>query len=176
MANEPTTKESVNWFRETAQSLSGNYDKLMNDPNNVAGGLTIDSIGRMYMFFYNPKHRDTLPKYDTFPLIFPINFYSDGFLGINLHYLPPGARLALLNILKDTMSNDKYDDSTKLNISYRILNNVASRTGFKDCVKRYLYSFVQSRYLYIEPRNWDFALNLPTESFVTKSQNIRGGR
>jgi hypothetical protein len=176
MANEPTTKESVNWFRDTAQNLSGNYGQLMNDPKNGVGGLTIDSIGRMYMFFYDPKHKDTLPRYDTFPLVFPINFYGDGFLGINFHYLPPGGRVALLNALKDTASNDKYDDSTKLKISYSILNNVAGRSGFKDCVKRYLYSFVQSRYLYVEPRNWDFALNLPTESFVTKSQNIRGGR
>jgi hypothetical protein len=78
--------------------------------------------------------------------------------------------------MKDTISNDKYDDSTKLRISYSILNNIAGRSGFKDCVKRYLYGFVQSRYLYIEPRNWEFALNLPTESFVTKSQNLRGGR
>jgi hypothetical protein len=128
------------------------------------------------MFFYSPKHKDTLPKYDTFPLVFPINFYGDGFLGLNFHYLGAGGRLALLSALKATATNDKYDDSTKLKISYEILNRSAQYSGFQPCVKRYLYGYVASRYLYIEPRNWDYALNLPTESFVTKSPNIRGGR
>lgn len=176
MADKPTAKESVNWFRETAESLAGNYGQLMNDPKNGVGGLTIDSIGRMYMFFYDPKYKDILPTYDTFPLVFPINFYGNGFLGMNFHYLGAGGRIALLHALKTTANNDKYDDSTKLKISYDILNASAQYSGFKPCIKRYLYSHVASRYLYIEPRNWDYALNLPTESFVTKSQNIRGGR
>ena len=44
--------------------------------------------GRLNMFFYDPKFKKTLPYYDTFPLVLPLEPYSDGFLGINLHYLP----------------------------------------------------------------------------------------
>ena len=44
--------------------------------------------GVLNMFVYAPKFARKLPYYDTFPLVLPIESYSDGFLGINLHYLP----------------------------------------------------------------------------------------
>lgn len=176
MANEPTAQESINWFKSTAERLTKNYQVLLNDPKNGVGGLTIDSIGRMYMFLYDPKNKDKLPVYDTFPLVLPINFYGNGFLGLNLHYLPRGGRSALLGALEETMTNDKYDDTTKLKISYNLLNKSYQSTGFSQCVKRYLYSHVGGRYVYIEPRNWNLAVNLPTERFVRNSNNIKGNR
>ena len=33
------------------------------------------------MFVYSPKHRNTLPYYDTFPLVLPIGGAAGGFLG-----------------------------------------------------------------------------------------------
>ena len=30
------------------------------------------SLGRLNMFFYDPKYKKTLPYYDTFPLVLPI--------------------------------------------------------------------------------------------------------
>jgi len=166
------TATARDWFRNAAQGITSVSARrlVMGDRKNVVGGLTIESIGRMYMFFYDPKTKDKLPYYDNFPLIFPINFYSDGFLGINLHYLPPYARAQLMNALYETANNDKYDASTKLQISYRILNSSASFSGFKVCVKRYLHQHVQSLFLYVEPKNWDTALMLPTERFVKASK------
>ena len=38
--------------------------------------------GRLNMFFYDPKFKKKLPYYDTFPLVLPLESYSDGFLGI----------------------------------------------------------------------------------------------
>ena len=46
-------------------------------------------IGNMYMFRYEPKLKESLPYYDRFPIVFPIEPYSDGFLGLNFHYLYP---------------------------------------------------------------------------------------
>ena len=57
--------------------------------------------GRMNMFFYDTKYKKTLPYYDTFPLVLPLEFYSDGFLGINFHYLPIPLRIKLLDGLVD---------------------------------------------------------------------------
>ena len=56
-------------------------------------------FGKLNMFFYNPKLKKELPYYDTFPLVLPIERYSDGFLGINFHYLPIPLRMNFFNLL-----------------------------------------------------------------------------
>lgn len=128
-------------------------------------------MGNMYLFNYDPKHKDTLPYYDMFPLIFPINKAKGGFLGINMHYLPPVLRAKLMDSLYETITNKNYDDTTKLNISYRILNGAAKYKEFAPTVKHYLTSHVRSRPAYIHPTEWDIALFLPTQKFVGASAN-----
>jgi len=165
------TQNARNWYRNAAQSISTvNKKRLMNDKQNVVDKLDIKSIGKMYMFFYDPKLKKQLPYYDTFPLVFPIGFNEGGFLGINLHYLSPNFRSSLMNKLYDTTNNTKYDDSTKLKISYNILNSASQFSYFKPCVKRYLWNHVVGgQYLYVEPKYWDTALLLPTERFEKAS-------
>ena len=57
--------------------------------------------GKLNMFFYDPKFKKKLPYYDTFPLVLPLETYNDGFLGINMHYLPIPLRIKLLDRLVD---------------------------------------------------------------------------
>ena len=52
--------------------------------------------GRLNMFFYDPKFKSRLPYYDIFPLVLPIEPMKGGFLGLNFHYLPYGARFQFL--------------------------------------------------------------------------------
>jgi len=128
--------------------------------------LSETSVGKMYMFVYDPKTKDKLPYYDMYPLIFPIEYYNDGFLGLNLHYLPPGARAKLMDALYDTINNNKQNKTTKLRISYDILSSVKRYAYFKPCIKRYLFGHVRSNFLYIAPDEWNIALMLPTQKFV----------
>jgi hypothetical protein len=167
------TQQARDWFRDQASELSSrniNKNRLMNDKQNVVNKIDVNSIGKMYMFFYDPKMKATLPFYDTFPLVFPIDFKQNGFLGINLHYLPPYLRAKLMDSLYTTANNTKYDDSTKLKISYQTLNSASQFSYFKPCVKRYLWDHVVGNYLYVEPKNWDTALMLPTERFNKASK------
>ena len=161
------TKEARDWYRTNAQQIrSVNTSRLMTDKKNVKTVINQRDIGKMFMFFYDPKHKDTLPYYDTFPLVFPIDFKPGGFLGINLHYLPPVLRARLMDALYATANNRKYDDSTKLRVSYQILASASRFKYFKPCIKHYLWEHVMgNRYLNIEPTNWDSALMLPTERF-----------
>lgn len=163
--DKPT--DSRAWMRDTASKIKFvNRNRLLDDPNNVANSLDKDSIGKMYTFFYDPKNKDTLPYYDQFPLIFMIGPKgSTGFLGINLHYLPPVLRAKLMDSLYDTINNKRYDETTKLRINYQILSSASRFRYFKPCVKHYLSEHVQSNFLNIEPRFWDAALMLPTEKF-----------
>ena len=71
------------------------------------------------MFVYAPKFARKLPYYDTFPLVLPIESYSDGFLGINLHYLPIPLRIRLLDRLNDFSNNTKFDESTTLDVGVK---------------------------------------------------------
>jgi hypothetical protein len=93
-------------------------------------------------------------------------------MGINMHYLPHVLRAKLMDSLYDIASNDKYDETTKLRISYNVLNSAAKYKWFKPCIKHYLTSQVRSRFIYVYPAEWDIALFLPLERFdgATKSQ------
>jgi hypothetical protein len=131
-------------------------------------------IGKMYFFSYDPKYKNdpqVLPYYDLFPLIFPIAFYPDHFLGINLHYLSPKLRWMLLQKLKEESNNNKFDNSTKLRISHDILKAAANMQEFQPCLKMYLKKNVRSRFLYVEASEWDIAVYLPFERFVRMPKN-----
>ena len=168
--NSVRQRDSRTWFRQAAQDVTTvNRNRMMNDKENITSSLDEKNIGQMFMFFYDPKHKDTLPYYDTFPLIFLIGFKEKGFMGINLHYLPPFLRAKLMDSLYETLNNNRYDDSTKLRVSYQILASASRFKYFKPCVKHYLAEHVQSNYLNIEPTNWDSALMLPTEQFKKAS-------
>lgn len=74
-----------------------------------------------------------------------------------------------MNALYTLRNNNKYNDSTKLQISYEILSSAAKFRYFAPCFKKYLYGHVQSNFLYVSPKNWDKALMLPTERFAKAS-------
>ena len=122
------------------------------------------------MFFYSAKHKDTLPYWDMFPLTFPIQFDGDSMLSINLHYLPLLLRAKLMNALYTVAEEEGNSKIKKLQLSYQILNASARFSAFKPCIKRHLFSHVQSRFFWVRPEEWDMALMLPTARFQKASQ------
>ena len=96
--------------------------------------------GRLNMFIYDPKFKKTLPYYDTFPLVLPLESYSDGFLGINLHYLPISLRIRLLDRLNDFSSDTKFDRGTTLDVSYDKVKKIQS---VKPTIHKYFFSDVR---------------------------------
>lgn len=154
------------WYRSAAGKLMSNitpgvFEKRTDEARKVSSM----EFGYMYAFKYDPKTKNDLPYYDTFPLIFPVRMDSDGFLGINFHYLPPVLRAKLMDALYSTLTNKKYDDTTKLKISYSILQSASKYRFFKPMLKKYLRSHVRSQFLEVQVNEWDIAIFLPTESF-----------
>ena len=169
------SKEAVDWFRTQALKVKRIDNKILTgtkEPFRRMQSLSPNSVGKMYMFVYDPKTKDILPYYDTFPLVFPIEFYGDSFLGINMHYLPPMLRAKLMDALYLTINNNKYDKTTLLKISYNILNGASRYRYFKPCVKKYLMTHVGSPFIYIAPDEWDYALMLPTERFQKANKSV----
>ena len=132
------------------------------------GGTKTDSVrvGHMYHFYYDPKTKGTLPYYDRFPLVVVTDIYPDGFLGLNLHYLPPALRAKLMDGLYTISNNKKFDETTRMRVSYDMLKSASKFRGYKPCVKRYLTGHLQSRLAYINATEWDIALFLPVEQFA----------
>ena len=157
------TNNARNWLRAKVKDLSPTSRALMADRDRLKGNST---IGKMYFYFYDPKTKDTLPYYDRFPLVIPIESYKDGFLGLNLHYIHPKQRLILLDKLSETATNNNFDSKTKLRVSYSYLAGASRAFEATPCIKRYLYSHIQSRFLEISADEWDIAAMLPVETFV----------
>jgi len=127
-------------------------------------------IGNMYFFFYHAKYNDTLPFWDKFPLVIPLEKYSDGFLGLNLHYVPTRLRLMILSKLSKKINNKKMDETTRMRVSYDYISSLKNADIFKPCIKRYLTSQVRSRYVVINPDEWYFSCLLPFERFQKKTK------
>jgi hypothetical protein len=160
------TVAARDWYRSAAGKLMSNISpSVFEKRTDEARKVSSMEFGYMYAFKYDPKTKNDLPYYDTFPLIFPVRMDSDGFLGINFHYLPPVLRAKLMNALYSTLTNKKYDDTTKVKISYSILQSASKYRYFKPMLKKYLRSHVRSQFLEIQVNEWDMAIFLPTESF-----------
>lgn len=169
------TAKAREWYRDQARNVakSGSKtgvsgEKVLRDSKSSMENVA--RMGNMYLFEYDAKHKDTLPYWDRYPLIFPINKAKGGFMGINVHYLPPMLRAKLMDALYDTLTNKKYDETTKLRLSYDLLNSASKFKEFKPCIKHYLNSQVRSRFVYISPSEWDIALFLPMAKFVGASK------
>jgi len=139
----PRTKKAREWFRKKARQLT-NVNKLDLIADERLTQMKVPRTGKMYMFTYDPKTKQQLPYYDTFPLILFVDTYDRGFRGLNMHYLPPPARARLFDALLETANNKKFDDSTKLKISYQILKSTEKYKAFRPCFKRYLTGHVKS--------------------------------
>ena len=165
---EMRSREARNWLRAKTGALKPTKGDLMRDKQRLREK---SFIGRMYFYFYDPKTKDTLPYYDKFPLVIPIERYPDGFLGLNLHYIHPKQRIILLDKLSEIATDNNFDVNTKLRISYDYLSRASKLYQAKPCIKRYLFSHVQSRFLEITADEWDIAALLPVESFMKADKN-----
>ena len=179
------TQDAREWYRNAAKNYGSSVRKsgtregrtdfakinekkfIGAEPQRLVNTL---EPGSMYMFMYDPKWKETLPFYDKFPLIFPFKVESDRFMGINLHYLPLQFRAKLMDSLYTTKNNNRYDESTKLRISYDILKGAAKFRYFEPCIKQYLFKQMQSKFMYVYPSEWDMALFLPLERFEKASK------
>ena len=117
---EPRSNASREWLRSKVKDLKVTRQALFQDRTRMANKSL---VGRMFFYYYDPKTKDTLPYYDRFPLVLPIERYSDGFLGLNLHYIHPKQRIILLDKLSEFANNSKYDETTRLRLSYQLLSN-----------------------------------------------------
>ena len=154
-------KQSKGWFNSEVVKLAS-----MKEFRVKGKAISRPMPGEMYMYHYDAKHKDTLPYWDKFPLVFPFSMLPDGFIGINFHYLHYKDRIVLLSALEEIAYSTRTDVSTKLKISYNILQSVAKNKKYEKCIHRYLYTHIKSSIKKIHSDQWITACLLPNENFT----------
>jgi hypothetical protein len=168
---ETAVRKSKGWFEQQVTLLS----KQNITPNKVMAGNASANVSRIqpgycYMFMYDPKMKKELPYYDRFPLVFPFSKTPDGFIGLNMHYLPYQYRIKLLDSLMVFKSNTRMDELTRLKYSWQIIDGISRFAPAKPCVKQYLLGHVRSPFRKVDSADWATAMLLPVERFVGASK------
>ena len=157
------------WFREKAKQAGASAKMRAVTPNQLLKRQPDDNIllGKMFFYKYDPKFAKKLPYWDMYPLVFPFEKAPGGFYGLNLHYIPPRDRAVLMDNLNQYASNNKYDKTTRLELSYRLLKRYGRAV---PCVKRYLGDRIVSQTVRIDADEWEIAIFLPVERFQKASK------
>ena len=154
---------SINWYKKKVADLSNRISaaRLMRD-NKLKKA---PSFNKLHFFRYDPKLKATLPYYDTFPLVMPIQSAKGGFLGINFHYLPIPLRMKLLETL----------DKRGFRGDYSKLKNIRE---VKPTIKHYLRRQFVSGFLELEEDDYAPAIFMPVAQFrkASASQVWRDSR
>jgi len=167
---QTNSRESYKWLLQKISSLR--------NPLSMARPITKEKqrfvkpsdrqkflMGGLYFFVYDPKGKAELPYYDRFPLVIPLKRTADGFIGLNLHYLPLRYRVNFLKkLLPYAIYNDE-DEIKRLRVTYPMLDASSRLKEFRPCIKQYLYNHVKSRILSVEHNEWDIAVFLPIQQF-----------
>jgi hypothetical protein len=125
--------------------------------------------GKMVFFGYSPKTKEVLNFWDEFPLIIILHPQKGGFLGLNLHYLPPPLRASFLNKLLKYVSDPNWtthnNTSVEFRVTYGLLKNTSKLKAFKPCIKRYYYNHILSKVSDISPMEWKTVPFFPLDKF-----------
>lgn len=164
------TKDSQKWFRGKLQDMTmPSRQKLLRDPALETTERNL--IGSMYMYFYDPKHKKTLPYYDRFPLTIMVQEAKDGFHGLNLHYLNYNTRAAFLDELMGLAPNKLQNDTRLRKLRYELLQKARKYKEFKPCFKHYLTKHVKTKLTRVPMTEWEIAIFLPVEQFRKANKN-----
>ncbi len=165
-------QRSKQWFDERISSMNRNRvtpDAVMvRDGGEKLTGSLVPS--NLYMFYYMPKHQETLPYYDMVPMVFPFERDENSFIGLNMHYLDYPMRFALFRGLLQISGTTNLTADKKMILTWNQLKGVSKLAPAQACVKRYLFDHVKSPFLKIDTPDWTTAMMLPLARFAKASK------
>lgn len=168
---EDKKRGATTWFFRTVRQIRDVTAKP-GDAKGRTGYVTKgkDGLpGQMIMFSYDPKHKDTLPYYDRYPVVIPLTVDATSMLGLNLHYLPPQVRLAFVRALQQLA--EETNGIKRMRITYGILKSAKGLGSYAPCIKRYLHGHVKSKITQIDDREWEHAALLPVARWVGATES-----
>lgn len=170
------TKRSWAWYESNVRNAAAGMSAQKFLSDNIVHQTKTIQPGSMISFFYDPKTKEKLPYYDTFPMVLPFAANETHFTGLNLHYISPLHRAVLLSKLMQYATDDKLSPKTKLNLSWQTLKTTSMMPQIEPCVKQYLFGRVKSNFIVIPPKEWEFVIWLPLEKFKKATNEQVWGR
>lgn len=167
-----SAKRSQEWFRKKVYELKDQTSArtLLQNPARRQDYMI---PGQMYMYMYNPIGAETLPYYDTFPLVIPFSRDAETFTGLNFHYLPYKMRAMLLANLLEFATDPKLNAKSRLVFQWQYVSGVSKFIGVSSAVKKYRFDCMQSHFTLVPADQWFNAIMLPVEQFrVGKVQSV----
>lgn len=135
-------------------------------------------IGKMYFFEYVAKYSgigsddipasQQLPVFDRYPLVLPFSTAPNGFIAINLHYLPIKIRAWLLDQLMRTANVP----ANKLRINWQILNGLSRANVGQYATHRYLLNHITSPFRLVKIDDYANAIMLPFAGWYGKDRRL----
>lgn len=161
-AGAANNNKSMKWFTKKVDELKFKKVKM-------------PEAGKLYMYAYDAKNKDTLPVWDKFPLILCLGqkIAKNGnllFYGLNLHYVPPRVRQEFLEIMLVYQSTKRLTSKTVLKVDWQ---KVKQFHYAQKMIKAYLPGQMKSPASEVPPQEWSSVIWLPTQQFV--SGNKRSG-
>ena len=165
LGHQTMSKDSITWLKEKIAEVKKPVQIAKDISREKFRQVTQFRLGMLYCFYYDPKTKLDLDYWDKFPMVIVLERYNDGFLGINLHYLPVKYRIAFMQKLMKFAQLTPDNDIKRLRVTYDILEASKRYAEFRPCIKRYLYGHIRSKLLTIQPNEWDIAIMLPLQQF-----------
>lgn len=170
---EKRSFESLEWFKQRLRVIRLDQQDLMLDDDLIRETQAYPRLGEMYIYFYGAKWDKKLPYWDKFPVVIPYKYMSDGWYGINLHYIAPRYRVRLLDAMYGSIEINETTGAFKRDaISYERLISATVFRYAKPCIKRYLTSQLKSPLFQVPPKFWDMIALLPLQDFNINANKV----
>ena len=174
-------KKSTYWFQQYQRAiekissptrLSFDYLRQNSSDKQVLPGNAVRR-GHLYFFRYQAENRRPGDYYDALPFVLVTNILSNGFAGINFHYLPYRQRAIFMDALVQTqIVNSLNSLQSKIDVTPHELKNIDKYQLYRGCYRSYRVSRMQSPLLQIGKTQWATALFLPVELFRGASNTV----
>jgi len=116
-------------------------------------------IGNIYVYPYEAKTynngKGPLKYYDAYPLVMVIGKYTDGWLGLSLHYLPTNVRMYFIKKIL-ILNKRRLNNGLTALVPYSMISNMANawlREGYV-IIKRYLTRQIRGTPAKIDWKEW----------------------
>lgn len=170
---EELSKRANGWYERLKSSIYSNRKSTRQGEFKNYKTSNSVILGNMYIFRYDPKHKDKLLFFDETPLTIPFD-YKDGtsglgFVGINLHYVPRQYREAVVEFFINKSKGNSIDKPLNIDYVQHIKNN--SRFKFLMwCIRHYLIDHIRGQLYTVPKEDYVNVIHLHSASFTGMSE------